>query len=281
MHSYRPDCIDGQPHPLTPANYKDRFQNFLFYEEHAFRHFLQRFNKVDAELRRDFTLDAPGDCVVVEMDLPRGAMELPDQRPLIPGGVVFVRRAAQHQVWRGSVRQAAKRYALLQVPKQVLGDRELSYAHFTLRFGFNRIPYRYMHRAIESIDAKRKGACALAFPVPAEVPVNPWARSAAEPAWTTAKLDEVQMKAIRCILTDSLAALPFLLLGPFGTGKTSTLEEAIVQRVYAKGPTCRILVCTHSNSCSLSRCFASTRPIGKSGRRINTCWTTASSMRPA
>ena len=41
--------------------------------------------------------------------------------------------------------------------------------------------------------------------------------------------------------------LPSLLCGPFGTGKTRTLQEALVLLITVV-PNSRVLVCTHSNS---------------------------------
>ena len=39
-----------------------------------------------------------------------------------------------------------------------------------------------------------------------------------------------------------------LLLGPFGTGKTQTVAEAVKILILQRTPKCRILICTHSNS---------------------------------
>jgi superfamily I DNA/RNA helicase len=39
-----------------------------------------------------------------------------------------------------------------------------------------------------------------------------------------------------------------LLLGPFGTGKTQTVAEAVKVLISQQTQRCRILICTHSNS---------------------------------
>lgn len=41
---------------------------------------------------------------------------------------------------------------------------------------------------------------------------------------------------------------PVLLLGPFGTGKTQTVAEAVKILISERTQKCRILICTHSNS---------------------------------
>ena len=101
--------------------------------------------------------------------------------------------------------------------------------------------YRYMHRAIKRIDLK------LVFP-------NQWRRES--PTMTRNQpeheaLNRDQADALHRIVA-SPGSPPLLLLGPFGTGKTQTIAEAVKElcRRQARDPTLnlRMLVCTHSNS---------------------------------
>jgi len=60
-------------------------------------------------------------------------------------------------------------------------------------------------------------------------------------------LNPKQKEAVVAITTPSESRLPpILLIGPFGTGKTYTLAQAIKQILLQ--PNTRVLVCTHSNS---------------------------------
>ena len=43
------------------------------------------------------------------------------------------------------------------------------------------------------------------------------------------------------------SAVPFIVYGPFGTGKTLTLAEAAKAAVFSASKDSRILICTHSN----------------------------------
>lgn len=56
------------------------------------------------------------------------------------------------------------------------------------------------------------------------------------------KLDEVQMKALKCIL-ESHSALPVLIAGPFGTGKTRVLARAAYEILRYENT--RVLICAH------------------------------------
>jgi superfamily I DNA/RNA helicase len=60
-------------------------------------------------------------------------------------------------------------------------------------------------------------------------------------------LNPKQKEAVVAITTPCESKLPpILLIGPFGTGKTYTLAQAIKQILLQ--PNTRVLVCTHSNS---------------------------------
>lgn len=64
-------------------------------------------------------------------------------------------------------------------------------------------------------------------------------------------LSPAQTQALSRVVNTPPGA-PVLLLGPFGTGKTQTLAEAVKVLIGRKNAnpssTCRILICTHSNS---------------------------------
>lgn len=61
------------------------------------------------------------------------------------------------------------------------------------------------------------------------------------------RLNLKQREAVVAITTPVTTPLPpILIIGPFGTGKTYTLAQAIKQLITQ--PESRVLVCTHSNS---------------------------------
>eukprot|EP00048_Salpingoeca_helianthica_P004040 m.73131 g.73131 ORF g.73131 m.73131 type:complete len:998 (+) comp13024_c0_seq1:87-3080(+) len=60
-------------------------------------------------------------------------------------------------------------------------------------------------------------------------------------------LNEEQCLAVSTVLQQTPGSLPFIIFGPPGTGKSSTMVEAIYQ-VFTRQPDSRILVCTPTNA---------------------------------
>ncbi|KAI5695061.1 hypothetical protein M8J75_010231 [Diaphorina citri] len=109
-----------------------------------------------------------------------------------------------------------------------------------VQFQLNRVPYCEWHQAIDSVADFR-----IIFPdtyVEPHIPVNSTLSSA-----LASQLNSKQKEAVAAITAPSDMPLPpVLIIGPFGTGKTYTLANAIKEVL--KQDNTRILVCTHSNS---------------------------------
>ena len=60
------------------------------------------------------------------------------------------------------------------------------------------------------------------------------------------KLNDSQRKVIKRILASEDVSSPLVVFGPFGTGKTFTLNQAIRELVTRESN--RVLLCTHTNS---------------------------------
>ena len=68
-------------------------------------------------------------------------------------------------------------------------------------------------------------------------------------------LNDNQLGILRHIVAErSGYTPPFIIYGPFGTGKTETLAQAAMVLAEQK-PTARILICTHSNRCLVKKTF--------------------------
>ena len=108
----------------------------------------------------------------------------------------------------------------------------------SVHFDINHHHYRHQHQAIENATE-----CTLAKLFPSNL-------RSSQPGMTVQNtglfpLDwQYQLKALRQMFTCNSEA-PYLLLGPFGTGKTYLLVAAVVKLLEAGGN--QVLVCTHSN----------------------------------
>lgn len=111
-----------------------------------------------------------------------------------------------------------------------------------IQFQPSRLSYSEWHQAIDKIaDFK------IIFPDTGMEPKIPWTPQRQWDSSLDARLNAKQREAIMAITTGINHPLPpILLIGPFGTGKTYTLAQAIKQLLHQ--PEARILICTHSNS---------------------------------
>jgi len=114
---------------------------------------------------------------------------------------------------------------------------------FTIRFGINRIPFRVMHRAVDNVDLN------VVWPESYDYSAVPLVtRSNMRFFDNSIDGNHEQATAVAAITNKNpqVKNVPYLIAGPFGTGKTRTLVEAIYQ-VIRTHPLSRILLCTPSN----------------------------------
>ncbi|GAB0089527.1 C3H1-type domain-containing protein [Sergentomyia squamirostris] len=111
-----------------------------------------------------------------------------------------------------------------------------------IQFQLNRLTYCEWHQAVDKIaDFK------IIFPDTILEPSIPWTPKKQWSESLDPKLNTKQKEAVVAITTPIEIPLPpILLIGPFGTGKTYTLAQAIRQLLLQ--PDAKILICTHSNS---------------------------------
>ncbi|XP_063925906.1 probable helicase with zinc finger domain isoform X1 [Zophobas morio] len=111
-----------------------------------------------------------------------------------------------------------------------------------IQFQLNRIPYCEWHYTIDKIKNYK-----LIFPETYVEPRIPWSPSRQWSASLDSRLNLKQKEAVVAITTPLFVKIPpILVIGPFGTGKTFTLAQAIKELI--KDETNKILLCTHSNS---------------------------------
>ncbi|CAL1275056.1 unnamed protein product [Larinioides sclopetarius] len=108
-----------------------------------------------------------------------------------------------------------------------------------VQFQLNRLPLCEMHFAVDRLHPP-----SLVFP---DVTLRPQLWNNHITLSSDVKLNPKQKEAVLAITTPLSTRLPpVLIIGPFGTGKTYTLAQAV--KIILSQENSRILVCTHSNS---------------------------------
>ncbi|KAM7269280.1 hypothetical protein ACFE04_024777 [Oxalis oulophora] len=226
--------INQFPHVLTqglnPDNYTAFFNALLMLEEHHLEGEMKPHQMKRVTMKRkgkgSVALLVPG---------------LADRKPtLSPGDVVFAKLAYAdgNPEYEGNISYIGNDQLLLRYSKE-FRKRHTNETLYDIRFTPNRVNMRRVYQAIRfAVYLKTtflfpsNSTSRLIHPVPF-VPFN-------------SNLNEEQQCSIKMILGCN-GGPPYTIFGPPGTGKTSTLVEAISQ-VYAMNRGSRILVCSASNS---------------------------------
>jgi len=114
-----------------------------------------------------------------------------------------------------------------------------------VQFEMDRLFFCRMHHAIDQLQTE-----GIVFP---DVPkINPLRNEKHNLRVSSSVLNADQMAAVRHIVAERTGYTPpFILFGPFGTGKTETLAQATMVLLKETKDT-RILICTHSNKYVIS-----------------------------
>uniref|UniRef100_A0A667ZS12 Probable helicase with zinc finger domain n=1 Tax=Myripristis murdjan TaxID=586833 RepID=A0A667ZS12_9TELE len=253
---------------LTKDNYQARLHDLLYIEEIAQYKEVSKFNiKVNLQLVTSFMLTGisggakyaqngqlfarfkltetlsedtlAGRLVMTKVNsvllLPLGREWTSSQPP--PG--------VKERVYEAVIEEKTKEYIFLRICKdccEELGlqpDRELQ---VELQFQLNRLPLCEMHYALDRIKDNT-----ILFPDVSLVPTIPWSPNRQWDEQLDPRLNAKQKEAILAITTPVTIPLPpVLIIGPYGTGKTFTLAQAV--KHILRQDHSRVLICTHSNS---------------------------------
>ncbi len=150
-----------------------------------------------------------------------------------------------------------------------LHDSYINGQNVEIRFKLNRRPLRLLHQGLENVGAEltrsvlfpSENAETLQQPrTPAMVLTNaPFNRRVRD--------NPEQWEAVSRIVEGSHQPYPFLVFGPPGTGKTTTLVETILQFVNSK-PESKVLVCAPTNTAADELCKRLTRLNGSEMLRL-------------
>ncbi|XP_066256079.1 probable helicase with zinc finger domain [Euwallacea similis] len=250
---------------FTRHNYRDRMHQLLFVEEMARYGLVSRYNfSTKMKITRSYILSPNGiaastakysidDELFARIELGRDLSEDTSEGRLILMHCNYVFLKPSHmdtpgsncKVYEAQIEDKGKHTIYLRLSSNTVKELELkpdSEIEVKIQFHLNRLPYCELHYILDQI-----GNFKILFPDTYIEPTIPWSPSRQWSRNLDSRLNVKQREAVIAITTPLEVALPpILVIGPFGTGKTFTLAQAI--GILIKDPSNRILLCTHSNS---------------------------------
>uniref|UniRef100_A0A4W4ED35 Probable helicase with zinc finger domain n=1 Tax=Electrophorus electricus TaxID=8005 RepID=A0A4W4ED35_ELEEL len=252
---------------LTRDNYQARLHDLLYIEEIAQYKEVSKFNiKVNLQLVSSFMLTgisggakyAQNGQLFARFKLTetlsedtlagRLVMTKVNSVLLLPAGMgvgLAHPASSKERVYEALIEEKTKDYIFLRICKDccdelsLVPDRELQ---VELQFQLNRLPLCEMHYALDRLRDN-----SILFPDVSLTPTIPWSPNRQWDEQLDPRLNTKQKEAILAITTPlSINLPPVLIIGPYGTGKTFTLAQAV--KHILKQPDTRVLICTHSNS---------------------------------
>lgn len=251
---------------LTRENYQPRLHDLLYIEEIAQYKEVSKFNiKVNLQLVSSFMLTGiSGGAKYAQNGELYARFKLTEtlSEDTLAGRLVMTKvnsvlllpvsrdrqgqpASAKERVYEAVIEEKTKDYIFLRICKacceelNLIPDRELQ---VELQFQLNRLPLCEMHYALDRLRDN-----SILFPDISLTPIIPWSPNRQWDEQLDPRLNAKQKEAILAITTPlSIDLPPVLIIGPYGTGKTFTLAQAV--KHILKQPDTRVLICTHSNS---------------------------------
>ena len=250
---------------LTKNNYRNRMHELLYVEEIARYEQIARYNLTTKLMIASNYLLTPSGMATstakysysgelfalmklgkdISEDTSAGRLILNNCQNVYIASKDPVPAGEKRTVYEAVIEDKGKNMIYLKMPAKAVSGLNLKIdQEFTcdIQFQPNRLTYCEWHHAIDKIADFR-----IIFPEIYLEPSIPWTP---QRQWDTSldqKLNSKQKEAVVAITTSVNHALPpILLIGPFGTGKTYTLAQAIKQLLHQSET--KILICTHSNS---------------------------------
>ncbi|XP_024836908.1 probable helicase with zinc finger domain isoform X3 [Bos taurus] len=252
---------------LTKTNYQSRLHDLLYIEEIAQYKEVSKFNlKVQLQILASFMLTGvSGGAKYAQNGQLFGRFKLTEtlSEDTLAGRLVMTKvnavyllpvpkeklvqtQGTKEKVYEATIEEKTKEYIFLRISRECCEELNLRPDYDTqveLQFQLNRLPLCEMHYALDRV--KDNG---VLFPDITMAPTIPWSPNRQWDEQLDPRLNAKQKEAVLAITTPlSIQLPPVLIIGPYGTGKTFTLAQA-VKHILQQQETSRILICTHSNS---------------------------------
>ncbi|XP_051681796.2 probable helicase with zinc finger domain isoform X1 [Oryctolagus cuniculus] len=252
---------------LTKINYQSRLHDLLYIEEIAQYKEVSKFNlKVQLQILASFMLTGvSGGAKYAQDGQLFGRFKLTEtlSEDTLAGRLVMTKvnavyllpvpneklvqtQGTKEKVFEATIEEKTKEYIFLRISRECCEELHLRPdcdTQVELQFQLNRLPLCEMHYALDRI--KDNG---VLFPDISMTPTIPWSPNRQWDEQLDPRLNAKQKEAVLAITTPlSIQLPPVLIIGPYGTGKTFTLAQA-VKHILQQQETSRILICTHSNS---------------------------------
>ncbi|XP_077184514.1 putative helicase with zinc finger domain isoform X2 [Paroedura picta] len=251
---------------LTKSNYQSRLHDLLYIEEIAQYKEVSKFNiKVQLQIVASFMLTGvSGGAKYAQNGQLFGRFKLTEtlSEDTLAGRLVMTKvnavyllpvakeksvltQGTKEKVYEAAIEEKTKEYIFLRISRECCEELNLQAdceMQVELQFQLNRLPLCEMHYALDRIKDN-----SILFPDISMTPTIPWSPTRQWDEQLDPRLNAKQKEAVLAITTPlSIQLPPVLIIGPYGTGKTFTLAQA-VKHILQQHET-RILICTHSNS---------------------------------
>uniref|UniRef100_A0A452UYR1 Probable helicase with zinc finger domain n=1 Tax=Ursus maritimus TaxID=29073 RepID=A0A452UYR1_URSMA len=232
---------------LTKTNYQSRLHDLLYIEEIAQYKEVSKFNlKVQLQILASFMLTGvSGGAKYAQNGQLFGRFKLTEtlSEDTLAGRLVMTKvnavyllpvpkeklvqtQGTKEKVYEATIEEKTKEYIFLRISRECCEELNLRPDYDTqveLQFQLNRLPLCEMHYALDRI--KDNG---VLFPDTTMTPTIPWSPNRQWDEQLDPRLNAKQKEAVLAITTPlSIQLPPVLIIGPYGTGKTFTLAQAV------------------------------------------------------
>ncbi|XP_003491078.1 probable helicase with zinc finger domain [Bombus impatiens] len=251
---------------LTPENYRGRLHELITVEELARHEQIARYNETSyMRLHSYYILTSAGDGSTIAKYAPPGELfaQLPLSRSIsedTKSGRLFLRGCnkvllkslsqSSNVIYEAYIEDKCTHTVYVRLSKECVHALNLTAntdVHVQVQFLLNRLPFCEWHRSVDSLpdiglvflNKAHKNMEESSF-------LNLLGTNASSFGFSLLNVE--QEKALAVITASiNISMPPILLLGPFGTGKTFTIAQAL-RFLLTTSSEYKILLCTHSNS---------------------------------